>query len=147
MMRVREVASWFLSRENMTHKKLQKLCYYAQAWHCALFDEPLFQEDIQAWVHGPVIVSLYREYSKYKWDLIPSEKVPAVSEDAEMVLEAVYNTYGGFTGDQLENLTHSEDPWIEARKGLEPWESSNNVISITSMKDYYGRKYEEAQND
>lgn len=24
-----DVANWFLSKEEMTHKKLQKLCYYA----------------------------------------------------------------------------------------------------------------------
>ena len=36
MEKVMDVANWFLSQSSMTHKKLQKLCYYAQAWHCAL---------------------------------------------------------------------------------------------------------------
>lgn len=31
-----EVAEWFLRKEPMTHKKLQKLCYYAQAWSCVI---------------------------------------------------------------------------------------------------------------
>ena len=36
MENVRNIAGWFLSRDTMTHKMLQKLCYYAQAWYCAL---------------------------------------------------------------------------------------------------------------
>lgn len=31
-----DVANWFLAHETMMHKKLQKLCYYAQAWFYAL---------------------------------------------------------------------------------------------------------------
>lgn len=33
-----DIANWFLSKEPMTHKKLQKLCYYAQAWGLALYN-------------------------------------------------------------------------------------------------------------
>ena len=33
---VLDVANWVLTHEAMTHKKLQKLCYYAQAWYYAL---------------------------------------------------------------------------------------------------------------
>lgn len=38
---------------------------------------------------------------------------------------------------ELELLTHNEAPWIEARYGLKPHESSTNVISKEFMKDYY----------
>ena len=38
MVDVRAVANWFLSRKSLTHKQIQKLCYYAQAWYCALYD-------------------------------------------------------------------------------------------------------------
>ena len=43
------------SGEVLTNLKLQKLMYYSQAWHLALRDIPLFNEDFQAWVHGPVL--------------------------------------------------------------------------------------------
>ena len=66
MVNVIDVAHWFLSKESMTHKKLQKLCYYAQAWHCTLRNgEPLFMNPIEAWIHGPVIRSLYKEYAYF----------------------------------------------------------------------------------
>lgn len=150
MENVRNIADWFLSQDSMTHKKLQKLCYYAQAWYCALYDgTPLFEDEIQAWVHGPVIASLYPLYADYKWTLIPQKEFDesVLAEDTLEVLETVYNTYGGFNGDQLESLSHSEEPWKMARGSLKPWETSNASISCAVMREYYGKKYEQAQND
>lgn len=46
----------------ISNLKLQKLVYYAQAWHLAIHGTPLFEEDFEAWVHGPVIPSLYQKY-------------------------------------------------------------------------------------
>ena len=150
MENVRDIAKWFLSKESMTHKKLQKLCYYAQAWYCALYDgAPLFCDEIQAWVHGPVVASLYPVYANYRWESIPQENFDEVHlpDDVIRVLDAVYNTYSEFTGDQLESLTHSEDPWKKARGGLKPWETSNEPISCAEMRRYYGEQYEQSQND
>lgn len=149
MKSVKDVAKWFLHKESMTHKKLQKLCYYAQAWHCALLGKPLFTEEIQAWVHGPVCPELYHHYSNYKWNNIPkfNKEVPCFSEKTTHLLESVYVTYKDFSGDELETLTHSEKPWKKARAGLEPWESSTNVIELDIMAEYYRKKYEQEQND
>ncbi|MFP5528731.1 Panacea domain-containing protein, partial [Peptococcus simiae] len=93
--------------------------------------------------------SLYPYFADYRWNEIPrieSDEGSFTEEELD-VLEAVYLTYGGFTGDQLESLTHSEDPWIIARGELKPWETSREVISHASMREYYSKKYEEAQND
>ena len=150
MENVRDIANWFLNQEAMTHKKLQKLCYYAQAWYCALYDgEPLFEDEIQAWVHGPVVASLYGDFSKYKWNEIPQRCVDLSRLPRRVieVLEAVYNTYGEFTGDQLESLTHSEEPWKLARGTLKPWETCQAPIPCEEMRKYYFKQYEENQND
>lgn len=149
MVDVRDVANWFLSKESMTHKKLQKLCYYAQAWYCALYDgKPLFSDEIQAWIHGPVIASLYPLYAEYKWLEIPKIWFgKKFDESVIAILNAVYNTYGDLSGDQLEQLTHSEDPWIIARGDKQPWETCTKAISCEDMREYYGKKYEQAQND
>ena len=150
MENVRNIAKWFLSQDSMTHKKLQKLCYYAQAWYCALYDgAPLFEDEIQAWVHGPVITSLYPVYADYKWNEIPKVEFDASAFDSKVldILDAVYNTYGGFSGDQLENLTHSEKPWMEARGALKPWEPCTTPISCRTMREFYRREYEQDQND
>jgi len=44
--------------------KLQKLCYYAQAWHMVWEDETLFDEDFQAWANEPVCRSLYASHRR-----------------------------------------------------------------------------------
>lgn len=150
MTNVRDIAKWFLSHGAMTHKKVQKLCYYAQAWYCALYDgTPLFDDEIQAWVHGPVVSTLYPIYADYKWSEIPQVEFNESILDSKVldVLEAVYNTYGDLTGDQLESLTHSEEPWIIARGECKPWETSTTPITCASMREYYSKKYEQAQND
>ena len=146
---VRDIALWFLSKDSMTHKKLQKLCYYAQAWHYALLSKPLFTEEIQAWIHGPVCPALYTRYSFYGWTPIKKFRKEPFKFSAETlsVLRAVYNTYAKFTGEQLEALTHSESPWREARGNLKPYEPSEATISVESMKKYYAEKYKQAQGD
>ena len=150
MYSVFDIAKWFLYHESMTHKKLQKLCYYAQAWHCALYSgTPLFSEVIQAWVHGSVSPDLYRKYADYGWTLIPKETtLPNITaEDAIDILESVYETYGEFDGDQLEFLIHNEDPWKITRGDLEPWIPSTAIIPTELMGNYYRKKYQESQND
>jgi len=39
----------------LTAMKLQKLMYYAQAWNLVWDEEPIFNEDFQAWANGPVL--------------------------------------------------------------------------------------------
>ena len=149
MATVIEVAHWFLHKKSLTHKQLQKLCYYAQAWHLALLNRPLFSEEIQAWVHGPVIPVLYYYYANYGWEKMKrlTGKSPEFEDDTTEVLKAVYRTYAKFDGSQLESLTHSELPWKEARGNLAPYEICNNPISLETMRNYYGEKYKQAQGE
>ena len=152
MVSVYNVAKWFLSKQSMEHKKLQKLCYYAQAWHCALEGEPLFPEVIEAWVHGPVCPALYHQYKHYGWRDIPqtTNNDSTFTENSLEILQAVWNTYGDLTGMQLETLTHSETVWQKARGKLypnHPMETCTNPISIEDMKTYYSDLYEKSQND
>ena len=55
-----DVSEWFLSKESMTPKKLQKLSYYFEAWCHALFNRSLINDTrFEAWIHGPVSPELY----------------------------------------------------------------------------------------
>lgn len=133
----------------MPHKKLQKLCYYAVAWHYALYDSILVDDDkFEAWVHGPVSSTLWFDYKDYGWAPIPQlDEKPAFDIDTEDFLQIVYNTYGEFSGHKLEGMTHDEEPWKEARKGLDENKPSNNPIDPEIMKRYYKYIYEKSQND
>lgn len=134
-----DLANAFLSIESMTHKKLQKLCYYAKAWYLALNDNNLIPEQFEAWVHGAVQPMLYQKYRGYGFQLIPmfSGQLSELPEEFLSFANEVYESYGELTGDQLEKLNHQELPWINARKGLKPWQSSNAIISEEDMKQYY----------
>jgi len=147
---IRDIAKWFLSKESMRHKKLQKLCYYAQAWHCAFYDgEPLFEDEIQAWAHGPVIPTLFAIYSSYKWTPIPKVVFDEskLDEDVLELLENIYATYGGFTGNKLEAFACVEPPWQKARGDLQPEEICTNAISCQDMTDYYGGLCRQERNN
>jgi uncharacterized phage-associated protein len=146
----KKIADAFLhiSRENrseMTNLKLQKLLYYAQAWYLAIYEEVLFDEPIEAWVHGPVVPEIFRMYRHLKWSAIPGTGTPAEPDDVAEHLQEVWNIYGGFNATKLERLTHNEDPWKKARRGLASDVPSRNVISTRSMKEYYSSLLENAQ--
>lgn len=142
MANVFDLANWFLAKEQMTHKKLQKLCYYAQAWSYAICPQPISNAKFEAWVHGPVCPELYDKYREYKFDYIPKIScAPTFSIAEEAFLEDVWFTYGGKTANGLEALSHSEPPWQKARLGLDSNEPSNNEIDPADMRDYYRSIY------
>lgn len=131
------LADAFLSISAMTPKKLQKLCYYAKVWYLALYDDNIVEEGFEAWVHGPVNPELYTQYKKYGFDMIPKLSTTDIPEEFRNFALKVYNTYGDLSGDELEDLTHSEMPWKNARGELKPWEGSKILISEEDMKTYY----------
>lgn len=138
-----DIANWFLSLDNMTQKKLQKLCYYAQAWYYALKEERLIRSDFQAWVHGPVSPALYERLKSFGYDTIKLKgeyKCNISKEDVDF-LEDVWETYGDKTGNALEALSHRELPWIKARRGYADNERCSVVISPDVMKSYYKSIY------
>jgi uncharacterized phage-associated protein len=124
-------------RSEITNLKLQKLLYYTQAWNLAFTGNPLFLESIEAWVHGPVVPSIFRRFREYRWMPINSAVEPYDDGGVRRHIESVLNAYDKFDATQLERLTHSEDPWKIARGNLAPDMSSRNVISNIVMRDYY----------
>ena len=152
-LKAQDVGRYFLYRANqdnkpITNKKLQKLVYYAQAWSLVLNNKKLFSEPIEAWVHGPAVRSLYVHYKKFGFEPIQEEIKPDtlnISGKTKELLDTVWNAYGKLDAGYLEMLTHSEEPWQEAREGLQSSDSSDNEISLKSMKSYYSEKMEEAQ--
>ena len=138
-----DIADWFLKKGNMTQKKLQKMCYYAQAWCYALNGYRLMNSDFQAWIHGPVSPALYEKFRRFGYDTIKIKGNVNIELDKqdEELLEDVWETYGDRTGNALEALAHREAPWIEARKGYSENERCTVVISPESMKRYYKSIY------
>ena len=133
-----DVANYILSRRAMTAMKMQKLVYYAQAWHLARTGEPLFDEPIEAWVNGPVVRELYEEhrgqFSLSRW---PLGDPGTMSAAQRALVDEVLETYGERGAAWLSQLTHSEDPWRKARQGLPDNARSSALIQPDEMRSYY----------
>ena len=149
MATVNDIADWFLASidrdagDSITHLKLQKLVYYAQAWSLVLRGEKLFEEDFEAWAHGPVVRGLYERFSDCGWSALPvPEGEIDLTNDVCELLENISSSYGELGAKQLEDLTHGELPWLTARGNLSPEARSDTVISKESMKIYYMERYE-----
>ena len=144
----RVVADFILKNYGpMSHLKLQKLLYYCQAYHLGYFKEPLFDEDFQAWMHGPVCREVYNALKgesilhsdiRFSGSNNPDEELFAriSSEQKDLVLD-VLKELADWTGFELENATHKESPWINARKGYSPADRCEEIISKDSMRIYY----------
>ena len=121
--------------------KLQKLCYYCQAWSLVWNEKPLFNEQFEAWANGPVCKELYK-ITKGKFEIDTSifnnnKKVKEISKIERKTIDAVLKKYGKKDGYYLMQLTHTERPWLEARTNIEPGAAGSKIISMDVMQDYY----------
>ena len=133
------IASFQKKDKEISNLKLQKLLYYAQAWHLALYSTSLFDEKIEAWVHGPVVPGVFREYKPFGWNPIDVQGV-IPPEEVRFHIKEVIRAYGHFDAVTLERMTHRESPWRDARGTLAPDAPSKSVISHPAMKKYYGAR-------
>lgn len=120
--------------EFMTNMKLQKMLYYQQGFHLAYFGTPLFNEDIEAWMYGPVVPSVYNNYKDNgKGGIIPNkEKIfEFENEKEEALFNEVFRVYGVYSALGLMEMTHSEIPWKSTKTG------EGNVISKDKIKTFF----------
>ena len=132
-----DIAKYFISLvdedagDSISNLKVQKLLYYAQGFHLAMFGTPLFPEAIKAWVHGPVVPQVWHQYKEFGSGPIPVEaaSLSKYSQKTQKFLDEVYSVYGQFTASRLRDMTHNEPPWKNTRQG-EP-------ISRTSLTEFF----------
>lgn len=127
------VANWFLERSwrepgtpACDQMKLYKLVFYANAWFLGNGCGELFQEDVKAWPHGPVVPDLYGQFKRFGRDPITELGqrlemgadgnfgfvVPKHDGSLDRFFESVWNAYKDKTGIQLSNMTHMPgEPW------------------------------------
>lgn len=136
-----DVAAYILQKTGpITHLKLQKLVYYAQAWALVWDEEPLFSERIEAWVNGPVVHNLYahlRRVFQVSPKHLASGSPNNLTNEQRETVDAILSLYGDKSSQWLSDLTHLEIPWQEAREGLAAGDRSCRVITHASMADYY----------
>lgn len=140
MVSAHDVAAYILERQSpMSAMKLQKLVYYAQAWSLVWDDRPLFPERIEAWANGPVVRDLYeRHRGRFEVREWPEGDPQNLSVAERATVDAILGFYGDKPAQWLSDLTHSEGPWREARRGAPEGARSTTAISPDSMRAYYG---------
>jgi uncharacterized phage-associated protein len=131
-----DVADYFLSKtdqhfeDSISNLKLQKLLCYAQGLHLARFNRPLFNDKIEAWVHGPVVPELWKRFRVYGDTGIPRpNRIQEFALETQKFLDDVYKVYGRFSAWQLRCMTHREAPWRETPQ--------SRIISHQSLKSHF----------
>ena len=146
------IAYIFSALHEVTPLTLQKLLYYIQGNYAAIYDKPLFDAPCEAWVHGPVYRNVYNLFRNFKYNPIDDDRFVPLKEsalpltpEAKEAVDRVLDTFGMYSGKVLENITHKEAPWLDARKGFLPDETSHAEISLDAMKAYF-KKVDEKYN-
>lgn len=134
----------FKKAEEVTPLALQKILYYIQGIYMALFGKEFFREECEAWIHGPVFKDVYEVFRDFKYNPIDDTRFSMLqnrfnelSEDEKKIIDLVLESFGMYSGKTLEQITHEETPWKDARKGYSPEEPSNEVIAKKSIAKYF----------
>ena len=135
MANVFDVAKYILDSigGKISTMKLQKLCYYSQAWTLAWDDSPLFNEDFLRWDNGPVCRELFDIHkgefcissSMISDDLLSN----TLTREQLANIDRVMEDYGQYSGAELSEITHSEAPWKMTPK--------DQIITKEVIKDFY----------
>lgn len=141
MATVFDVAKYILTKKGtMSTWKLQKLCYYSQAWHIAWTEHPLFEEKFEAWANGPVCPNLFRihkgKFLISKEDI--SGNIDELTKSEKESVDIVLKDYGDMEPYDLRELSHKEDPWKNARGNLPDGAICKKEIKQEDMGEYYG---------
>jgi uncharacterized phage-associated protein len=118
--------------------RLQKLLYYAQAWSLAMRDRPLFREDIEAWIDGPVVPRVYARFAHDgdRCQISPSSPLVSLSADDDAFVRSVWRAYRNYSATALHYMAQYEDPWRLAHGG--PSDGGEpGILTHESMKDYF----------
>ncbi|MBL4559673.1 MAG: SocA family protein [Labilibaculum sp.] len=121
--------------ELISNLKLQKLLYYMQGFHIAIFGKPLFSENVEAWQYGPVVREMYDHFKNFgagSITLNEDDPVAKLNAEEEELFTEVFLEYNQFSAIKLMNMTHEEHPW---RKTFN--ENPQGVISVELLNGYF----------
>lgn len=137
--------------KTLTIMQLLKLAYIAHGWSLALLNAPLVNEEPEAWQHGPVFPSIYREFRRYGSQPITANAngpfgtahVANLSDGQHAIVKSVVQNYGDMHAFALSRITHEPDtPWWKTyRNGF----GSSDDIPNAVIRDHYQKLAHERQ--
>jgi uncharacterized phage-associated protein len=131
----------------ITQMHLHKLLYFAQGWSLAVRSRPLFNEDIQAWNHGPVVPALrpmFQRFGRNPIDRAEGADDIGVTPDDRTLLDSIWRQYRRYSASGLRAITHRQAPWADARTGLKEGDRGRQTITLESLSKYFHEEYAKA---
>ena len=125
---------------DITPLALQKLLYYVQGFYYAFMNRFIFEENCEAWVHGPVYKNVYIKYKEYCFDAIECDNLTKdiiLSGLEKTIIDSVIKNLSGYSGKTLEAFTHLETPWLVTRGDLPTTANTDREIDKQLIGSYF----------
>ena len=134
------VANYIIEYEHSKNRmisnlKLQKLLYFVQARFFIEYEQPCFDDRIEAWSFGPVVVNVYHAYKIYGSLDITKLKgcLPNnISSEHQIIINEELESYSCTPVYEMVNITHHQTPWVQAKRNL-----FNNEITHESLRQFF----------
>ena len=110
----RQIANWFVTRARKNDRTLPmptllRLCFIAHGWHLEIHETPLFENRVEAWGYGPVILDVYYAFRSKDSAVTKTVRVPGpdnrFDSAVEDLLGQVYDKFGHKSAEQLTRYT------------------------------------------
>ena len=139
-----DVARFFLDRDSqraepdVTPMKLAKLMYFAQANNLADTGSRLFNSNVEAFEHGPVVHEVWKHYPAGAQILAVTSREAFETEsnlDQNVIafLNKIWQRFSDMSASKLRSMTHRHRPWSDHYSP----DSFRAVIPDEEMRDWF----------
>ena len=141
MATILDAAEYILEKteDSIPYLKLERLCYYAQAWSMAWDEEPIFPEEFYAGEKGAVCYELFDGVGHQLFVSLAdiTGNSAALTEDNKDTIDSVIDYYYEYSAKKLGYLVRFDHPWRDARELMEQDRYFSGIITKESMKKHY----------
>ena len=138
----------YISKKNRTINvfKLNSLLYIMQASYLHYYNKPLFDEDFEAWMAGPILPSVWKKYKKFGGCSILSRDFQYNIKNEDMIfLNEIIDIFGECSETSLSDMMISQKAYEDAFKLRIPNCSIMPVIEKDAIKTSFSGFLAEAQ--
>ena len=126
--------------------KLWWLVYMCQVWYLVWNSNqaPLFKEDFEAWINGPMVRELYNSVGglgKGTVWYVPGGRPGLLDIKLKMHIQKVLNVFGRLSITSIVLSKAMDLPWKVTREGYGAMEACTKTIDTDIIYDYYKDKH------
>ncbi len=121
-----------ISGEIIDEMKLHKLLYFSQRESIAITSKPMFEEEFEGWKYGPVSTKV--RYAFTKDGMFSADGIKEISDENKYIAKNVILQYGSFASWKLSELSHKEQSWANARRGIPNGQNGNHKMLLEDIR-------------